>query len=108
VRLLCWNQDGKFVSLLDLLNTPKAVLVALVLVIAVTVPLFFYVYQERLLAAQGDASPATQASPRTVPQRASTSAAPQLIMAPMHEQVIPDVLERTDATGNSATTEQDR
>jgi len=94
---------------LALLNTPKALLVALVLVIAVTVPLFFYVYQERLLAAQGDASPATQeaSSPQSVPQRESTSAA-ELTVAPLHAQVIPDVLNDTAATESSATTEQNR
>jgi hypothetical protein len=93
------------VRLLELLNTPKAVLVALVLTIAVTAPLFFFVYQERLLAAQGDTSPVTQASPRNVPLRASTSAV-ELTVAPLHEeQMIPEVLERTDATGRSATTE---
>jgi hypothetical protein len=85
------------------------VLGTLVLVIAVTVPLFFYVYQERLLAAQGEASPATQeaSSPQSVPQRESTSAA-KLTVAPLHAQVIPEVPERSDATGSSATTEQDR
>jgi len=83
------------------------VLVALVLTIAVTAPLFFFVYQERLLATQADTSPVTQASPRKVSLRASTSAV-KLTVAPLslhEEQMIPEVLERTDATGRSATSE---
>lgn len=90
--------EGKSVRLQENpLNTPKAVLVTLVLIIALNVALYFYLYEERLLAAQGEASPATEASPRSVPQRESTSVV-ELTMAPLGQQAAPKVSERTDAT----------